>query len=241
MQHKQKPKHSQSNPSNKWLKIVIIVLALGLIFLLIRSYFSAQVQPQTTKRSEISVSQKIEPASNATNSTRSSETNSSSSFSSEHSAVNNYAVDLKQLLRQNQAVVFEAPTIDAPNWIEIQTRENSLKDIFLSVAFVHNPKVATWEVTIRSIPPKQIRVFSSNSSDSQVRTVKVATEVTLGKQINQFSDNTPENTYASKMGGDKFYLFYNNHGSVSLVTPNYAGNVATKEDLSIMSEYQQTH
>ena len=43
------------------------------------------------------------------------------------------------------------------------------------------------------------------------------------------------------MIGDEFYLFYNAHGTVSLVTPNYAGNVETKGRRAIMNGMFRHH
>lgn len=69
-----------------------------------------------------------------------------------------------------------------------------------------------------TIPTKQIRIFSAGIHTNQIRTVKVNT------QINLVQNQPSSYTFEGPM-----YLFYNNQGGISLVTPNYAGNVSDNE------------
>ena len=84
-----------------------------------------------------------------------------------------------------------------------------------------------YELSINTIPTKEIRIFSA--ADNSIRTVKVNTELILGTNI---SSNDEQNR------PDTLYLFNNKNGSISLITPNYAGNV-TDDQKDVMLEVIQ--
>lgn len=81
-----------------------------------------------------------------------------------------------------------------------------------------NGKSTTYKTSVSTIPTKRIRIFSSGTHTNQIRTVKVNTQINLVQnQSNSYKFEGP------------MYLFYNNQGGISLVTPNYAGNVPDNE------------
>lgn len=84
-----------------------------------------------------------------------------------------------------------------------------------------------YELSINTIPTKEIRIFSA--ADNSIRTVKVNTELILGTNI---SSNDEQNRSGT------LYLFDNKNGSKSLITPNYAGNV-TDDQKDVMLEVIQ--
>ncbi|OSH10215.1 lipoprotein [Enterococcus faecalis] len=84
-----------------------------------------------------------------------------------------------------------------------------------------------YELSINTIPTKEIRIFSA--ADNSIRTVKVNTELILGTNI---SSNDEQNRSGT------LYLFNNKNGSISLITPNYAGNV-TDDQKDVMLEVIQ--
>lgn len=81
-----------------------------------------------------------------------------------------------------------------------------------------NGKSTTCKTSVTTIPTKQIRIFSAGTHTNQIRTVKVNTQINLIQ--------TQSNSYVFE---GPMYLFYNNQGGISLVTPNYAGNVPDNE------------
>ncbi|PLW61194.1 hypothetical protein [Lactococcus lactis] len=81
-----------------------------------------------------------------------------------------------------------------------------------------NGKSTTYKTSVTTIPTKQIRIFSAGIHTNQIRPVKVNT------QINLLQNQPSSYTFEGPM-----YLFYNNQGGISLVTPNYAGNVSDNE------------
>ena len=64
-----------------------------------------------------------------------------------------------------------------------------------------------YELSINTIPTKEIRIFSA--ADNSIRTVKVNTELILGTNI---SSNDEQNRSGT------LYLFNNKNGSISLIT-----------------------
>lgn len=78
---------------------------------------------------------------------------------------------------------------------------------------------------VENVPTKEIRIFSA--IDNSVRTVKVNTQITIENLIDGDS---------SEHIGNIMYLYYNTNGTISLVTPNYAGNVMP-EHADVMLEY----
>lgn len=74
--------------------------------------------------------------------------------------------------------------------------------------------ITQYAANFQQISPKNIRVFSADRSG--IRTVNVDVEIDLTAVI--------MNKQASNLSGP-LYLFINRSGTLSLATPNYAGNV----------------
>lgn len=85
--------------------------------------------------------------------------------------------------------------------------------------------VTSFVISYKRTPTKTIRIFSAETNE--IRTVQVNTELVLGDRLS--SDQGRD------MSGN-LYVFVNKSGSLSLATPNYAGNVEAK-DFDIMLEY----
>lgn len=116
-----------------------------------------------------------------------------------------YSVDLSQY---QSPLTFYYRGVNVPDSVTINDSTSS------SVTFVFgNYTSSSYKADKAEIPTKEIRVFSA--SNNSIRTVKVNTQINLtGKLSNDNRD----------MRGP-LYLFHNNQGGISLVTPNYAGNV----------------
>ena len=85
-----------------------------------------------------------------------------------------------------------------------------------------------------NLPTKEITLFGGPGSSENKRVVKVNTQLKLSNyQENQVTEKVFES-----LDGDLMYLFYNDQGTVSLATRNFAGNVG-EEDIETMMEYVQ--
>lgn len=147
-------------------------------------------------------------------STSTSETSTTSQQSTDHSdatqttasSVSNefpYAVDLSQY---GPSLTFHFHGVNVPDAVTIQNTSPLIISIDDS---------ASYEAQVDTIATKEIRIFSAN--DNGIRTVKVNTQLTFAKEIT--SNGNPDFSH-------NLYLFTNKEGGLSLITPNYAGNVS---------------
>ncbi len=147
-------------------------------------------------------------------STSTSETSTTSQQSTDHSdatqttasSVSNefpYAVDLSQY---GPSLTFYFHGVNVPDAVTIQNTSPLIISIDDS---------ASYEAQVDTIATKEIRIFSAN--DNGIRTVKVNTQLTFAKGIT--SNGNPDFSH-------NLYLFTNKEGGLSLITPNYAGNVS---------------
>lgn len=86
-----------------------------------------------------------------------------------------------------------------------------------------------FSMSVSNVETKTIRVFSAG--DSSVRSVQANTMITLTGILS----NPDDRDYGWSEGQRNFYLILNQSGTVSLITPNYAGNV-TEEQYDVMIE-----
>ncbi|MFB8528635.1 hypothetical protein [Enterococcus casseliflavus] len=147
-------------------------------------------------------------------STSTSETSTTSQQSTDHSdatqttanSVSNefpYAVDLSQY---GPSLTFYFHGVNVPDAVTIQNTSPLIISIDDS---------ASYEAQVDTIATKEIRIFSANNNG--IRTVKVNTQLTFAKGIT--SNGNPDFSH-------NLYLFTNKEGGLSLITPNYAGNVS---------------
>ena len=140
-----------------------------------------------------------------------------------------YAVYLSSL---NNPLVFNFKGMNVPTSITLENLNSTPTATFRTKLFgAENDQVKEainkYELSINTIPTKEIRIFSA--ADNSIRTVKVNTELILGTNI---SSNDEQNRSGT------LYLFNNKNGSISLITPNYAGNV-TDDQKDVMLEVIQ--
>lgn len=140
-----------------------------------------------------------------------------------------YAVDLSSL---NNPLVFNFKGMNVPTSITLENLNSTPTATFRTKLFgAENGQVKEainkYELSINTIPTKEIKIFSAG--DNSIRTVKVNTELILGTNI---SSNDEQNRSGT------LYLFNNKNGSISLITPNYAGNV-TDDQKDVMLEVIQ--
>ncbi|MGX7367773.1 hypothetical protein [Enterococcus casseliflavus] len=146
-------------------------------------------------------------------STSTSETSTTSQQSTDHSDATQttassasnefpYAVDLSQY---GPSLTFYFHGVNVPDAVTIQNTSPLIISIDDS---------ASYEAQVDTIATKEIRIFSAN--DNGIRTVKVNTQLTFAKGIT--SNGNPDFSH-------NLYLFTNKEGGLSLITPNYAGNV----------------
>ena len=147
-------------------------------------------------------------------STTTSKTSTTSQQSTDHSdamqttasSVSNefpYAVDLSQY---GPSLTFYFHGVNVPDAVTIQNT---------SPLIILIDDSASYEAQVDTIATKEIRIFSAN--DNGIRTVKVNTQLTFAKGIT--SNGNPDFSH-------NLYLFTNKEGGLSLITPNYAGNVS---------------
>lgn len=80
---------------------------------------------------------------------------------------------------------------------------------------------------IDKVATKELRVFSPTNSNGQTLNHKfVNTRIQIGEKIDG----------VGQVDTGDLYLQYNNQGNISLITPNYAGNV-TEDQRDVMLEY----
>ncbi|MBF0014215.1 hypothetical protein HAX42_08315 [Enterococcus casseliflavus] len=114
-----------------------------------------------------------------------------------------YAVDLSQY---GPTLTFHFNGFNVPDTVTIQNTTPMIISI---------PDRISYEAQVDTIATKEIRIFSAN--DNGIRTVKVNTQLTFAKEI------TPN---SNPDFNQNLYLFTNKEGGLSLITPNYAGNVS---------------
>ncbi|AMG51214.1 hypothetical protein AL523_16315 [Enterococcus gallinarum] len=114
-----------------------------------------------------------------------------------------YAVDLSQY---DPSLTFYFHGVNVPDAVTIQ----NTSPLIISIG-----DSASYEAQVDTIATKEIRIFSAN--DNGIRTVKVNTQLTFSKEI------TPN---SNPDFNQNMYLFTNKKGGLSLITPNYAGNVS---------------
>ena len=119
------------------------------------------------------------------------------------------------------SLIFDKVAINAPSLYEIQHSNRTINIGYMrgsSSTLLHHYEV-------KNIPTTEIRIFSDDRSG--IRTVKVNTQLTITGTVSG---------EASQFTGDTFYLFHNRNGGISLITPNYAGNI-TPDQVDVQLEY----
>lgn len=124
-----------------------------------------------------------------------------------------YSVPISEI---NNTTFYFIAGINTPDSVTISFNENNegyVDFLMLSLDPNESDERVVFNATVRNIRTKEIRVFNANrTSHDNIRTVNVNTEIVLSNEdITYFKGN--------------LYLFYNSQGGISLITPNYAGNV----------------
>ncbi len=139
--------------------------------------------------------------------------------------------------QQDRTVQFISEGMNVPPAIELLQTANS-PDLVLHIMGyedgMEGPLVeeASFTVQVTEIPTKEIAIFSANSiSDEPKRTVEVNTQLDI--LLTEQTDSSRE-----QISPDQMYLFYNDQGTISLITRNFAGYVGP-EDAETMMEYVQ--
>lgn len=156
-------------------------------------------------------------------SSSSAESSSSSTNSSESAPVNNvapYAVDMTQI---SNPATFNLRGVNVPPSITLQNNGGTI----VTFASRQSNSGDQFAAQVATIPTKEIRVFSNDGSG--IRTVKVNTQITL-------TEHLVGNGMQAQ--GNMMYLINNKNGRLSLITPNYAGNV-DPDQMDVMLEAVQ--
>lgn len=186
-------------------------------------------ESSVTKKSSISASSSKSSASSVSNSSESSqsssstEASSSSTDSSESAAVNQvapYAVDVTQF---SSPATFNLRGVNVPPSITLQNNGGTT----VTFASRQSNSGDQFAAQVDTIPTKEIRVFSQDGSG--IRTVKVNTQITLTQHLSGTGGQDQNNV---------MYLINNKNGGLSLITPNYAGNVEP-DQMDVMLEAVQ--
>lgn len=126
-----------------------------------------------------------------------------------------YRVDTKNL----SPLAYHMNTVNAPSDYSLE-----FTNYTMSFNYLNDSKQNTYRFQVVDGPTKEIRVYSADGSG--IRTVKVNTRL-----IPQAIVNGNERQF-----GYTYYLFHNKNGTISLVTPNFAGNYGQGEE-DVMTEY----
>lgn len=156
---------------------------------------------QTTESSSVASTSTSETSTSSQQSTDHSDTTQTTASSASNEFP--YAVDLSQY---GPSLTFYFHGVNVPDAVTIQNTSPLIISIDDS---------ASYEAQVDTIATKEIRIFSAN--DNGIRTVKVNTQLTFAKGIT--SNGNPDFSH-------NLYLFTNKEGGLSLITPNYAGNVS---------------
>ncbi|WP_368742336.1 hypothetical protein [Enterococcus casseliflavus] len=170
-----------------------------------QSLVSTESKQSTTMQTTESSSLASTPTSETSTTSQQSTDHSDTMQTTASSASNEfpYAVDLSQY---GPSLTFYFHGVNVPDAVTIQNTSPLIISIDDS---------ASYEAQVDTIATKEIRIFSAN--DNGIRTVKVNTQLTFAKGIT--SNGNPDFSH-------NLYLFTNKEGGLSLITPNYAGNVS---------------
>ncbi|MCX2455317.1 hypothetical protein [Lacticaseibacillus nasuensis] len=121
------------------------------------------------------------------------------------------------LATAGQTYYFTGGGVNSPTTIAVVMKDRTHAEIQLN--WPHDPTGKHVSATVKTIPAKQIRLYSTGTG--KVRSVSVRTQLTVSQQV--------------QVGASQdMYLYRTAQGKVALVTPNYAGN---SPDPKIMAEY----
>ncbi|MGX7151231.1 hypothetical protein [Enterococcus ureasiticus] len=169
-----------------------------------------------------SKSQSTSNSAQATTSKTAEHLNSQETSTSDGNREYPYEVSLNELKSEG---AFTRNGMNIPQRIELTFEEDTQGIASFINTGPEREYVTSFAISYQSIPTKAIRIFSAETNE--IRTVYVNTELVLGNRLS--SDQGRD------MSGN-LYVFINKSGNLSLATPNYAGNVETK-DFDIMLEY----
>lgn len=175
-----------------------------------------------TKKTDATSSSTSTSQSSKTEPTKTSSTKTQETIKEEVTTNYPYEVPLDTFKTAN---TFGRRGVNVPNAIEFSFDNANQGTVSFKFILPDQEYVTTYAVSYQQNPTKTVRIFSADSSG--IRTVNVNTELVLGERL--FSDQ--DRTITGNL-----YAFMNKNGGVSLVTPNYAGNVDVN-DMDVMLEF----
>ena len=150
-----------------------------------------------------------------------------------------YSVELNDLLvgegEENQ-LLFVSSGVNAPLAIGISMDSSQVYLNIYNRGENFNERVlrSIYQLDVANILTKEITLFGGPGSSENKRVVKVNTQL----KLNNYQEKQVTEQAFESLDGDLMYLFYNDQGTVSLATRNFAGNVG-EEDIETMMEYVQ--
>lgn len=208
-----------------------VVIGLSL-FLLLAGCTNGQMKEvaslltEGNNQSNRSSSQTTEPSTH--NSTLFTPNNSSEQLSSKETSTSDenkgypYEVSLDEIKAVGG---FTRNGMNIPQTVELFFEEDTRGKASFVNKGPERDSVTSYEIFYQLTSTKAIRIFSAETNE--IRTVRVNTELVLGDLLS--------GSQRRDMSGN-LYVFVNKNGSLSLATPNYAGNVDEK-DMDVMLEY----
>lgn len=176
----------------------------------------------SSKNSETSMStstnNSLESSQSSSSSTKSSNTNNTPESQTTEN-MTPFAVDMTQF---SSPATFNLYGVNVPPSITVENNGGTI--VFNGRDSNTGDEFAAQVVTI---PTKEIRVFSQDGSG--IRTVKANTQITLTQHLSGTGGQDRNNV---------MYLINNKNGGLSLLTPNYAGNVEAGQ-MDVMLEAVQ--
>lgn len=180
---------------------------------------------ETTNSSSVSqTTQESETGDNSSTAVSGNTSNSSTSTGTNFP----YTVDVNAL--GNSAVFYYGNSVNFPTSFTLENLASRQPVVTVTYDLSDGTSdITKYQGTVEEIPTKEIRVFSASTSSNNIRSVSVNTRINLDTRL-EGTRNLQEGDSNGAM-----YLFVNNNGGYSLVTPNYAGNVPD-ENRDVMQE-----
>ncbi|MHC5373070.1 hypothetical protein ACYSNU_04645 [Enterococcus sp. LJL120] len=233
---------------NKWM-IAALIFFTALVLVLIAAIIQKGRNTEQTGDTQVSISTTESTLASTTENTEKVFENTADQTESSEFP---YAVDIEKLINFrdeggahpiSDEAVFVASGVNNPNKITLGEGPYYALGLCLTIypydATDSQENGIVYVISFKDVPTKEIEIFGGIGTDGAVRIVKVNTEIELTKYYQEEDTEDGSINSYNDLEGEVYYLFYNNQGTVSLATKNFARNVLTAEETKIMLEYTQ--
>lgn len=176
----------------------------------------------------------VTSSSQSTSSSTSSVDTSSSVVASENTDPYHYAVKPDDF----DNVTFEHNTTDAPIEFTVAKVNDGNFPYMITVTLPHDAGEIELGAEMTNVATKRMRIFGATQDNLGVRTIKANTQFRVVQVIDGGDGTAGGEDDGNRYVGERYYVFYNSKGTLSLATPNYAGNTG-EDELDVKMEYVQ--